>query len=54
MFRRRLLALGLAVVAVFHPGTGFGMVRADMDRLLTLARRVEFSRVSRGAGKGVS
>ena len=38
MFRTGLLALGLAAVAVLCPSTTFGMERADMDRVLTLAR----------------
>jgi enterochelin esterase family protein len=38
MLRNRLLAFGLVVLAALYPAPGFGMVRADMDHLLTLAR----------------
>ena len=38
MFRSGLLALGLAAVAMLCPSPVLGMERAEMDRLLTLAR----------------
>ena len=38
MFRRCLLALGVAAVVVLCPSAGSAMERGDMDRVLTLAR----------------